>query len=307
MRSHDRRPSRSLQVRVPVATVWTSPEAPREVDRPAILERPDVAGWATAMDPQARRGLVGRTVSQTLLGEIVRVIEHQGDWVRVVCVEQPASGDPRGYPGWMRRSHLAEPVPDMALCASVVRRSARISLSDQSTLELSFGTRLNVTDRGADTAGVLLPGGASGEIALGDVVFPHPAHGRDVLPFARLFLGLHYLWGGTSAWGLDCSGLVHLAYRAVGLAVPRDASDQAEWERTDPVPLASVEAGDLYFFARPGHQVHHVGFASRPFHGDGERWMLHAPEPGRVVEEAPMASHHRTTLVAAGRIHAPSR
>src|SRR5262249_2659741 len=43
---------------------------------------------------------------------------------------------------------------------------------------------------------------------------------------ARSFLGAPYEWGGLSAAGIDCSGLVHLAYRLAGVGVPRDSWQQ---------------------------------------------------------------------------------
>ena len=49
----------------------------------------------------------------------------------------------------------------------------------------------------------------------------------DPLAVARGFLGTPYVWGGLGLDGIDCSGLVHLAFRAVGVRVPRDAADQA--------------------------------------------------------------------------------
>ncbi|NUR05582.1 MAG: C40 family peptidase [Nocardioidaceae bacterium] len=128
--------------------------------------------------------------------------------------------------------------------------------------------------------------------------------GVPALDVARRFLGLRYLWGGTSDAGVDCSGLVHRSWRALGTVLPRDAHDQATAVR--PVPLAEVRPGDLYFFARPGAKVYHVGFVTRPVADDGTRWMLHAPETGDpYVEDAPLAPHRRDTLVSAGRVEVP--
>ncbi|MBV8479937.1 MAG: C40 family peptidase, partial [Actinobacteria bacterium] len=52
--------------------------------------------------------------------------------------------------------------------------------------------------------------------------------GDDPLSLARTFLGAPYEWGGLSAAGIDCSGLVHLAYRLAGRVVPRDSWQQEE-------------------------------------------------------------------------------
>jgi cell wall-associated NlpC family hydrolase len=116
---------------------------------------------------------------------------------------------------------------------------------------------------------------------------------------ARTWVGVPYVWGGMTAYGIDCSGLVHLAFRQLGVTLPRDADDQAA--ATTPVPLGSERPGDLYFFARPGQPVYHVGFVTRPA-SDGVRHMLHAcGDAGRVVEE-PMPANRTATLTAAHRV-----
>jgi cell wall-associated NlpC family hydrolase len=86
--------------------------------------------------------------------------------------------------------------------------------------------------------------------------------------------------------------------------LPRDTFDQAAAATLEPVPLDEVRPGDLYFFARRGQRVYHVGFVSREV-DDGVRWMLHAPEGGELVEDAPMAPHRLETLVSAARVHMP--
>jgi len=291
-----------LEVSVPVATVWARPDAPRSVDAPAVLDQADVPGWAAAMDHRTRRGLHGRVVTQLLLGEPVEVLERRQGWARVRAPRQPSSRDSAGYPGWVRRAHLAAPVRRDAGRALLVAEDDAVCVLDTgSTLELSFGTRLwtECPEQGA----VLLPGDRRGTVVPGDMrpVGSGPAYHPDaVLGTARRFLGLRYLWGGTSSWGLDCSGLVHLTYRAHGVVVPRDAFDQADV--VEPVPLHEVRPGDLYFFARPGQRIYHVGFVTRPVAADGARWMLHAPESGELVEDAPLAEHRHETLVSAGRV-----
>lgn len=114
-----------------------------------------------------------------------------------------------------------------------------------------------------------------------------------IVDFAQRFKGLRYLWGGLSPRGLDCSGLVHYAYRQAGVVIPRDA--HAQHAVAQPVPLGEEQPGDLYFFARPGQQVFHVGFVTARLR------MLHAPEAGRVVEDATLSDKRRDVLVGAGR------
>ena len=75
---------------------------------------------------------------------------------------------------------------------------------------------------------------------------------------------LRYLWGGTSAWAWTAPAWCTSRCATHGVLVPRDAFDQAASPQVEPVPLDAVRPGDLYFFARPGDQIYHVGFVTRP-------------------------------------------
>jgi hypothetical protein len=307
------------EVAVPVATVWTRPDAPRDLDAAATADRPDMAAWVATLDaegtPDRRLGLHGRTLTQLLLGEPVRVLEEQDGWTRVAAPWQGSSGDERGYAGWVRGAHLGLPVGrTTGPRARVTVPEATAVRDDGVELSLSCGTLLWVDGDDRDGPGVQvgLPDGRTARLPSHGVVLGDE-HERPVwtpaalLATARQFLGVRYLWGGTSGWGLDCSGLVHLTLRAHRDRVPRDAFDQVASPRVRPVDLDAVEPGDLYFFARPGERVYHVGFASRPVATDGTRWMLHAPEGGAAaIEDAPLAPHRAETLVSAGRVQDPS-
>ena len=124
---------------------------------------------------------------------------------------------------------------------------------------------------------------------------PQTQPGRPalVLDTARRLLGAPYLWGGLGPAGIDCSGLVHLAYRLQGARVPRDAADQ--YAAAERIPLPDAGPGDLFFFARDDGHVFHVGLVTE------SGGMLHAGEEEGVAE-GPVSPARRVHLIAAGRL-----
>lgn len=281
--------------KVPISTVWTSPDAPRAIDAPATAAQPDVSAWAKSMDTETRLGLHGRTLTQLLFAEPVLVRSERDGWSEVLAPWQPSSQDELGYPGWVPSSHLGE-LPQSAsdpVAVAVPTASLLAEPGGQPVLELSFGTVLASDEHADGYTRVATPDGGSGwlpDAALRSVSEPSDTNER--LRLGEQFLGLEYLWGGTSAYGLDCSGLVHTVSRVLGLRTPRDAHDQAD---TLPnIPLDDARPGDLYFFARPSKPVHHVGFVS-------PAGMLHASETGKRLENEPLTDDRRATLVTVAR------
>jgi cell wall-associated NlpC family hydrolase len=78
--------------------------------------------------------------------------------------------------------------------------------------------------------------------------------GGDPLALARSYLGAPYEWGGLTERGIDCSGLVHMAYRLAGRAVPRDSWQQEEAGS----PVEAPEPGDLLTYG--AEKADHVAF-----------------------------------------------
>jgi len=93
-------------VTVPVATLWSRPDAVLPRDAAAVADVPDIKAWIAAMTPAEQVDTAVAT--QLPAGERVLVEEVRPDgWARVVALDQPADRlDPRGYPGWLRLAHL---------------------------------------------------------------------------------------------------------------------------------------------------------------------------------------------------------
>ncbi len=149
--------------------------------------------------------------------------------------------------------------------------------SDSSTLEsfqqilatLSPTTASGVLGGYPSTSAVASTTGLSASVAQGGGVT-----GSQVVADARKYLGVPYVFGGTSANGLDCSGLVQRTYKDLGITLPRLVHQQEAMGTAVP-SLAQAQPGDLIVFKGAGHIA--------IYEGNGR--VLHAPSPGRFVTD----------------------
>jgi cell wall-associated NlpC family hydrolase len=194
---------------------------------------------ALLAEPRASASLT----SQYLNGHRLDQLDERGDWLRV------RGGD--GYEGWMHRGYTA---------AAPSHTSAdRISLG---CVARSATGRVRALPLGAllddDEKAV---GGET--VARAELAQRFPAHPDAIVESAlRLYEGTSYLWGGVTPWGADCSGLVQSIYGLHGIALPRDAGDQARGGIEVPDAAASLAMADLVFFSdRPDGRITHVAIA----------------------------------------------
>jgi peptidoglycan DL-endopeptidase CwlO len=118
-----------------------------------------------------------------------------------------------------------------------------------------------------------------------------PSQYGGVVGVAMQYLGVQYVWGGSSPNGFDCSGLVSYAYAQVGVSLPH--SSYAQYGYGVAVSRDELQPGDLVFFDGLGH----VGI----YIGGGQ--FIHAPHTGDVVKISSLGeSWYASTYVGARRI-----
>lgn len=116
---------------------------------------------------------------------------------------------------------------------------------------------------------------------------------QDMLDEAANYLGVPYLWGGTTPSGFDCSGFVQYVCRVNGITIPRVADDQLHGPGTY-VSRNQLEPGDLVFFGS-GNYASHVGMYV------GEGMMIHAPSTGKVIQYTSIDSSYYTSRFIGGK------
>ncbi|WP_315078818.1 NlpC/P60 family protein [uncultured Clostridium sp.] len=97
---------------------------------------------------------------------------------------------------------------------------------------------------------------------------------RAIIKEAQKYLGIPYLWGGTTPEGFDCSGLMQYVFNSQGIELPRVSQDQQSFAET--INLSELKPGDLVF--NKSSNSTHVGL----YIGDDK--YLHAPHTGDVVK-----------------------
>ena len=176
---------------------------------------------------------------------------------RVTIYEKNAEGWAWGqlaadrYVGWLSANALAPPgappTHKVVALRTLVFPGPSIKLTPREALPL--GARIAVARR--DDRMAVTPSG--GYVPAAHLA-PIDVDETDFVAVAERFLGVPYLWGGKTALGLDCSGLVQIALAACGISCPRD-SDMQEEALGSPVAAATdrsnLQRGDLVFWT--GH------------------------------------------------------
>lgn len=210
-------------------------------------------------------------VSQAIYSTNVGWLEEKDGWVK--------ARTPDDYTGWMQAAALRRVDRPYATDGHVARVEGLFAnlyrepdvTKRQPLVTVPFETRLEVTEEPEQEGGrwiqVRLPDNRPAWVQRGDVSFENPSAAvEELLAFSKRFLGLPYLWGGTSTFGYDCSGFTQMLYRRAGIGIPRDSGPQFRWEGFALVERENLKPGDLVFFGRSPEKITHTGM----YIGNGE-------------------------------------
>lgn len=252
--------------------------------------------------------------TQALLGTVVNIYKKKGGWYLIQT--------PDNYLGWvdddaiflMNQKELSDFLSHEKIIVTVPfdvvyandKRSSVVS-------DVVIGNILTVNNIGKEEYSVQLPDGRSGYISSSsaktlsswNATLKYNSNG--ILSTAKAFMGIPYLWGGTSCKGFDCSGFTKTVFFMNGFILPRDASQQVfsgvEIDTKENFNL--LKEGDLLFFGEKAtenkkERITHVGI----YIGDTE--FIHAAGMVKInsldKSRANFSEYRFRTFVRAKRI-----
>ncbi len=216
-------------------------------------------------------------VSQLLYGDCFKIIDQRKSWIKI-------RNQWDEYEGWITINQYQE-IPEELYKNKVelkLKHSSNlmdyISLSNSELFPIPLGSDLTYID--------FLNHQFEGEFKL--------TKGKnDLIKTAFSYLHTPYLWGGKSPLGIDCSGFTQMVYKLNGIALKRDASQQAKQGITLSF-IDESEPGDLAFFDNKEGIITHVGILlqdHRIIHSHGKVRIDYIDQTGIYNKESKTHSH----------------
>lgn len=245
-------------------------------------------------------------------GTAVTVVSTANGWCKVTC---------SGKTGYIKQDYVSTTgsvsnntsastgTAAVVKCSSTVNFRSAASTSSTILGELKNGTAVTVLSTSNGWSKVSYAGKA-GYISAdylvtassGTAITPSnnaasvsiSAKRQSVLNYAAQFLGVPYVYGGSTPSGFDCSGLTSYVFKNTVGSIPRVA--QAQYDATTRVSRDDLLPGDLVFFGSSTSSISHVGIYV------GSNQFIHAPSTGDVVKYSSLTGSYATRYQGAGRV-----
>lgn len=245
-------------------------------------------------------------------GTAVTVVSTANGWCKVTC---------SGKTGYIKQDYVSTTgsasnntsastgTAAVVKCSSTVNFRSAASTSSTILGELKNGTAVTVLSTSNGWSKVSYAGKA-GYISAdylvtassGTAITPSnnaasvsiSAKRQSVLNYAAQFLGVPYVYGGSTPSGFDCSGFTSYVFKNTVGSIPRVA--QAQYDATTRVSRDDLLPGDLVFFGSSTSSISHVGIYV------GSNQFIHAPSTGDVVKYSSLTGSYATRYQGAGRV-----
>ncbi len=239
-------------------------------------------------DLRAKPSHSSELVTQVLLGTTVQLLNEKNDWLHVRT--------PDGYTGWITKGSLHLQTTEehnsylqkskLIVTSHYATSYYESNINSQPISDIVTGNIFVVNETLDDYYSVNYPDGRKAFILkqngclMSDWLSKIELTQESIVTTAKQFMGIPYVWGGTSSKGLDCSGLVKLVFFLHGIITMRDASQQVKHGvEIDTIGnFDALQKGDLVFFGEKNREnrfdekVVHVGIYI------GNKKFIHASE-----------------------------
>ncbi|HLN53829.1 MAG TPA: C40 family peptidase [Lentimicrobium sp.] len=212
------------------------------------------------LEPSGRSAMV----NQLLFGDTVNVLDKIPNWVKIASTHD-------NYEGWCESNQLTfSKEKESDYDEKLVNDITATFQSEKKSLTLVYGSSVHLKEGG------VYIGDEFFKHMAGDLSLPLSLNGDNLLNRATALMGVPYLWGGRSPFGIDCSGLIQIAFKMTGMALPRDAWQQAGYKGEYIDLIDEAKAGDVAFFDNEEGRIIHTGILT----GGGN--IIHANGKVRV-------------------------
>jgi N-acetylmuramoyl-L-alanine amidase len=259
---------------------------------------------ASSLNLRTEAGTYAEIVDRLYRGTEVTVNDSSNGWYNVTY---------GNLTGWVSGDYLevsdSDEVADTAVSSvtgTVIGNSVNVrsgpSTSDAIINSLYWGASVKIVSRSDEWYNVQLTDGTTGWIFSKYVSTEEVASRNtsstagDILAYANKFLGVGYVYGGSTQYGFDCSGFTKYVFGNFGITLNRIAADQANggvW-----IDKSRLSAGDLVFFATSGGTyISHAGI----YIGDGN--FIHSSSgAGKVTISNLWSGYYANTYITARRM-----
>lgn len=277
------------------------------------------AGFAYAEDYEDKVGIIAGSVvnlreepntSANVLDKLpegteVKVLSSSDGWHKVIY---------NGKTGWVCGDYLSIKEARLGtgtVTAEVLNVRSKPDKSSDAIAKLNKGNRVIAISRSGDwykiktsdgTVGWVfheyLTIGSANSSRSGDYKRSQDSEGavsgEQIVSYAKKFLGVDYVWGGTSPKGFDCSGFVYYVYKHFGITLERASAEQAK--QGTKVSKSNLKVGDLVFFDTNGGKngINHVGI----YIGDGKFIHAESERKGVTITELSESYYSRSYMTA---------